>query len=176
MEDKVRNQKKERAKTAAKRRAALIKLSRKREALAGTEEMARLREVTGLSENSLKAILSPTKNTPSSVREILANSGYPIEEIISKILIPKLYAKKIQVTSSRGKAETMVVDDHDVQLKTALELAKMSGCYVVYECDQGMGNTKPGIDFDLTGATHEEYISIIRIVCAIKQRNSGDKS
>jgi hypothetical protein len=175
MEDVAKSQKKEPMKTAAKRSAKLIKPHRMREALTGTEEMARLIEVTGLSENSIKSILSPAANTPSSVREILANCGHPIEEIIRKVLIPKLHAKEIQVIKNRGKVETRVVDDHDIQLKTAIELAKMCGCDAANKGDARVGDCKPTatLGFDMDGATNDELVSMIRIVCKIRERNSA---
>ena len=173
MEDVAKSQKKEPMKTAAKRSAKLIKPHRMREALTGTEEMARLIEVTGLSENSIKSILSPAANTPSSVREILANCGHPIEEIIRKILIPKLYAKEIQVIKNRGKVETRVVDNHDIQLKTAVALAKMCGCDAANKGDANQGNPEPAVYFDTHGATNDEFVSILKIVCEIRARNSA---
>ena len=175
MEDLAKSQKKEPMKTAAKRSAKLIKPNRKREALDGTETLARLSELTGLSEKSLQAIVSPTANTPSSVREILANCGHPIEEIIRKILIPKLYAKEIQVIKNRGKVETRVVDNHDIQLKTAVALAKMCGCDAANKGDASLGNLDPTLKFDIDGATNDELVSILKIVCEIRARNSASR-
>ena len=175
MEDVAKSQKKEPMQTAAKRSAKLIKPHRVREALTGTEEMARLIEVTGLSENSIKSILSPAANTPSSVREILANCGHPIEEIIRKVLIPKLHAKEIQVIKNRGKVEARVVDNHDIQLKTAVALAKMCGCDAANKGDASLGNLDPTLKFDIDGATNDELLSILKIVCAIRERNSASR-
>ncbi len=61
------------------------------------------------------------------VREILANCGHPIEEVIEKVLIPKLFAKKHIFLRNAGEIEVRIVDDHDIQLKACLALAKLCG-------------------------------------------------
>lgn len=167
MEDQVRNQKKERTKAAAKPSAKLIKVKPERDAFAVTGPTARLS-----ARNSVQSVYSITGDTAFSVREILANCGHPIQEIFRKIIIPKLYAKEVKVITSRGKVETLVVDNHDIQLKTALELAKMCGCYTAAKSGGDTDSTDGTAQFDLSGASDDELIAIIKLVSNIKEKNS----
>lgn len=112
----------ERKKTTAKRKGRPITVISEHEALAGAASTA------GLSlQNFAQSADSNLENTASSLREILANCGHPLEVIIRKLLIPKLYAKETKVFVIGGKIETRVTDDHNIQLKTAIELLKMCG-------------------------------------------------
>lgn len=120
----------------------------------------------------LRAGRSITENTASSVREILANCKHTIEEILRNFVIPKLYAKEIKVITSRGKVETLVVDNHDIQLKTAVELAKMCGCYTAAKSDGDTDSTDQTAQADLSGASDDELIAIIKLASNIKERNS----
>lgn len=142
-------------------KSKIIRFASEREALAGTRPTA-----------GLRAGGSITENTASSVREILANCNHPIEEIFRKFVIPKLYAKEIKVVTRRGKVETLVVDNHDIQLKTALELAKMCGCYTA---DKSGGDTDSadGIaQFDASGVSNDELMAIIKLASNIREKNS----
>ena len=141
-------------------KSKIIRFASERKALAGTEPTA-----------GLNAGRSITENTASSVREILANCNHPIEEIFRKFVIPKLYAKDIKVITSRGKVETLVVDNHDIQLKTALELAKMCGCYTAAKSEGDTDNTDGTAQFDLSGASDDELVAIIKLASNSKEKN-----
>jgi hypothetical protein len=104
------------------------------------------------------------------------NCGHPIEEIFRKILIPKLYAKEIKVITSRGKTEIRVVDDRDIQLKIALERAKMCGCYTADESDGEKDSTGETSRFDFRDATEDEVDAILKILAGIRKRNSVGQS
>jgi len=155
----------ERKKTAAKRRGELTRVGSEREALAGAGPTA------GLSQhNSAQSVCSIAENTASSVRDILANCGHPIEEIIRKILIPKLYAKETKLLINGGRVEIRVVDDHHIQLKTALELAKMCGCYSAEKVEVNIDQTNP---IDMRRASDDDLRTILEIAARIEKGNSA---
>ncbi len=141
-------------------KSKIIRFASEREALARTEPTA-----------GLGAGRSITENTASSVREILANCNHPIEEIFRKFVIPKLYAKDIKFITSRGNVETLVVDNHDIQLKTALELAKMCGCYTADNSVGDTDSTDGTAQFDLSGVSNDELMAIIKLASNIKEKN-----
>jgi hypothetical protein len=157
----------ERKKTAAKRRGKPATVGSEREALAGMGPTAGLGQ-----HHSAQSVCSIADNTGSSVRDILANCDHPIEEIIRKIFIPKLYAKETKFLMNGGKVEIRVVDDHYIQLKTALELAKMCGCYAAEKVEVNIDHTTP---IDMTGASDDELKAILKIAAEIKERNCGGK-
>ena len=158
----------ERKKTAAKRRGKpTTRVGSERDALAGMGPAAGLGQ-----RNSAQSVCSIAENTGSSVREILANCDHPIKEIIRKIFIPKLYAKETKFLINGGKVEIRVVDDHYIQLKTALELAKMCGCYAAEKVEVNIDHTTP---IDMTGASDDELKAILKIAAELKERNSGGK-
>ena len=155
----------ERKKTVAKRRRKLTRVGSEREALAGAGPTA------GLSQhNSAQSVSSIVENTASSVREILANCDHPIEEIIRKIFIPKLYAKETKFIINAGKVEIRVVDDHYIQLKTALELAKMCGCYAAERVEMNIDQTNP---IDMRRASDDDLRTILEIAARIEKGDSA---
>ena len=171
MEDQAGNQKKERTKAAAKRSAKLVKVNRERDAFAVAGPTAR-----PSARNSVQSVYSISEDTAFSVREILANCGHPIQEIFRKVIIPKLYAKEVKVITSRGKVQTLVVDNHDIQLKTALELAKMCGCYTA-DKSGGDRDSADGIaQFDASGVSNDELMAIIKLASNIREKNSVRQS
>lgn len=146
-------------------KSKIIRFASEREALVGTKPTAGLRPGRSI-----------TENTASSVREILANCNHPIEEIFRKVVIPKLYAKELKVITIRGKVETLIVENHDIQLKTALELAKMCGCYTAAKSDRDADSTDGTAQFDLSGVSNDELIAIIKLASNIKGENSVGQS
>src|SRR3982074_3498976 len=106
----------ERKRTTAKRRGRRTSVISEHEALIGAASTAGLTQ-----HNSAQLAYSVSENTPSSVREMLANCDHPTEAIIRKVLIPKLYAKETKYFVIDGKIETRVSDDNNIKLKAALE-------------------------------------------------------
>jgi hypothetical protein len=100
----------------------------------------------------------------------LANCCYPIEEIIRKILIPKLHAKETKLFFTGGKVEARVVDDHQVQLKTALELAKMCGCYSAEKVEVNIDQTNP---IDMRRASDDDLRTVLEIAARIEKGHSA---
>jgi len=155
----------QRKKTAAKGGGRLIGIGNDREALAGAGS------IVGLSpHNSAQSVCSVVENTASSVRDILANCGHPIEEIIRHVLIPKLHAKKTKFFFTDGKVEARVVDDHHVQLKTALELAKMCGCYAAENVEMNIDQTTP---IDMRELSDDDLRAFLKITARFRTGDSA---
>ncbi len=135
----------ERKNTVAKRRGKFITAGSEREPLTGA-------------------------NPDSSAREILANCGHPIEEIIREVFIPKLHAKKTKFFILGGKIETRVTDDHNIQLKTVVELLKMCGYYAAEKVELNIDQINP---IDMRKASDDDLRAILKIAARIEKGNSA---
>jgi hypothetical protein len=110
------------------------------------------------------------ENSVFNLREILAHCGHPIEEIINRVLIPKLSAKKPIFLRIGGQIEVRLVDDHDIQLKAALALAKLCSYSAEKVAEVNVDETN---SIDVTRASDDEIRAILKIGTAITKRNSA---
>ncbi len=152
-----------RKKSAALRGGKLIRVSGACDALAGAGPTPGLNP-----RNSAQSVSSTMEDMAASVRKLLANCGNPIEEIIREVLIPKLRAKKTKFFIIAEKIETRVTDDHNIQLKTAVELLKMSGYYAAPKVEVNVDQTDP---IDMRSVSNDDIRAFLAIEARIKERN-----
>jgi hypothetical protein len=167
MEKKVRSKKIGRKKSAALRSGKLIRVSGGRDPLAGAGLTPDLSP-----RNSAQSASSTMEHMAASVRNFLARCGYPIEEIIREVLIPKLRAKKTKFLVIGRKIETRVTDDHNIQLKTAVELLKMGGYYAAEKVEVNIDQINP---IDMRNVSDDDIKALVKAAARLEMRNSASE-
>ena len=120
--------------------------------------------------NSGQSVSPTMEDMAALVRNSLTNCGHPIEEIIREVFIPKLRAKETKFFIIGGKIETRVTDDHNIQLKTAVELLKMCGYYAAQKIEVNVDQTDP---IDMRSVSNDDIRAFLEIEARIKERNSA---
>ena len=154
-----------RKKSAALRGEKLIRVSGACDALAGAGPTPGLNP-----SNSGQSVSSTMEDMVASVRKLLANCGNPIEEIIREVLIPKLRAKKTKFFVIGEKIETRVTDDHNIQLKAAVELLKMCGYYAAEKVEVNIDQINP---IDMRNVSDDDLRALLEASARIEKRNSA---
>jgi hypothetical protein len=127
-----------------------------------TEEVAR---IGGLSlKNPSQSVHQALKPMRPVVLSIIAEAGMPIEKLFKDHLIPKLTAKKTQLVISEGIVMSREeIPDNDIQAKVALEIAKMTGCYVPEKIEMDVSHT---YTVDMGNASDDDIARILALAAA----------